>query len=102
MISLSDSKEVHLKVPPMPFSLSLLLPKCIKEIDYIEYFAGVGRITSQMKSRSYRAVRLDILDHTPGKHTKKSNYMDLSCASGYAFLWPQLYSLMCFLGYGAV
>ena len=90
------SKRFTLRYPQCLFFLSFLLPKCIQEIDYIEYFAGMGRITCQMKSRSYRAARLDILDHTPGKNTKKSNYMDLSCASGYAFLWPQMYSLIWF------
>lgn len=84
-ISHSELKEVHLRVPPM--HLSKLLFAKFQEIDYIEYFAGVGRITCQMKSRLYRAARLDILDHTPEKTSKKSNYMDLSSASGYAFLW---------------
>lgn len=57
-----------------------------QEIDYIEYFAGVGNITKQMKAARYRAARFDIKDHKPTK-TQKSNYMDLNSASGYALLW---------------
>ncbi len=37
-----------------------------------------------MKSARYRAARFDILDYLP--NGRKSNYMDLNSASGYAFL----------------
>ena len=56
-----------------------------QELEYIEYFAGHGNLTKQMRAAKYRSARLDIKDHTP-KNTK-SNYMDLNTASGYAFLW---------------
>lgn len=56
----------------------------LQEIDYVEYFAGFGRITSYMKCAMYRAARFDILDHTPTGN-QKTNFMDLNSASGYAF-----------------
>ena len=63
---------------------------CLQEVDYIEYFAGFGRINDTMKSARYRSVRFDIKDHNPKpgtKRAKKTNFMDLNSASGYAFLW---------------
>lgn len=57
-----------------------------QEIDYIEYFAGVGNISKHMRSARYRVARLDIKDHTPDDPTR-TNYMDLNSSSGYAFLW---------------
>ena len=61
----------------------------LQEIQYVEYFAGFGNLNSEMKAARYRSARLDLKDHTP-RHKKKSNYMDLNSASGYAFLCPQL------------
>ena len=55
-----------------------------QEVDYMEFFAGVGNLTSQMKSAMYRAARFDIKDHTP--RNKRSNYMDMNSPAGYAFL----------------
>lgn len=60
-------------------------PHLRKEYDYIEYFAGVGNLTKQMKSAQYRAVRMDLKDHTP-PNKKKTNFMDMTSTSGFAFL----------------
>ena len=58
----------------------------VQDLEWLEFFAGVGNLTRQMKSAQHRAVRFDILDHTPPNGSKRSNFMDLSTASGYAFL----------------
>lgn len=55
-----------------------------QEVDYMEFFAGTGNLTQQMRSAMYRAARFDIKDHTP--RNKRSNYMDMNSPSGYAFL----------------
>jgi hypothetical protein len=55
-----------------------------QEVDYMEFFAGVGNLTQQMRSAMYRAARFDIKDHTP--RNKRSNYMDMNSPAGYAFL----------------
>ena len=61
----------------------ILCSRVCQEFDYIEYFAGKGNLTTQMRSAQYKSVRLDLKDHTP--KTKKSNYMDLTHAAGFAF-----------------
>ena len=58
----------------------------LQDLEWLEFFAGVGNLTRQMKSAQYRAVRFDLLDHTPPKGSKRSNFMDMNTASGYAFL----------------
>ena len=57
-----------------------------QEIDYIEYFAGVGNLTRQMRAMRYRSARLDIKDYARKNPKTKSNYMDMNTGAGYAFL----------------
>lgn len=61
----------------------------LQEIQYLEFFAGVGNVTKHMKLGRYRAARFDILDYVPNGR-RKSNYMDLNSPSGYAFLYIQI------------
>ena len=56
----------------------------------MEFFAGVGNISRQMKAAKYTNVRFDIKDHAVPKNSKRSNYMDLNSPSGFAFLWQYL------------
>ena len=65
---------------------------------YIEYFAGVGNVTRQMRTAMYRAARFDILGFTPSDPSR-TNYMDLTSPSGYAFLWSNQSYLKDFLFY---
>ena len=56
-----------------------------QDIDYVEYFAGMGNITRVMLSASYKAVRFDLLDNSQPK-SRRSNFMNLTHCSGFAFL----------------
>ena len=61
-------------------------PTALQDIEWLEYFAGVGNLTRQMQSARSRSVRFDLEDHKPPKGSKRSNYMDMNTAAGYAFL----------------
>lgn len=54
-----------------------------QDIDWLEYFAGVGNLTRVMVSAGCKAARFDLLDNKPGKH-HRSNFMDLNHVSGFA------------------
>ena len=59
----------------------------IQEFEQYEFFAGVGNITKVAKASGYRALRFDLIDNQQPA-SRKSNFMDLSSASGYALLAP--------------
>lgn len=63
-----------------------------QEYDYFEFFAGVGNLTKQARACGFRAARFDILDNQKPKH-RKSNFMDLTSASGFACL-PWIWSII--------
>ncbi len=75
----SRSSAIFVNSKPIIFESAIL-----QEIQYYEFFAGVGNVTKRMKLARYRAARFDILDYVP--NGRKSNYMDLNSSSGYAFL----------------
>ncbi|CAL1147192.1 unnamed protein product [Cladocopium goreaui] len=54
-----------------------------EEFEQYEFFAGVGNITKVAKASGYRALRFDLIDNQQPA-SRKSNFMDLSSASGYA------------------
>ena len=56
-----------------------------QEFDYLEFFAGVGNLTSQARACGYKVARFDILDNKRPQN-RKSNFMDLTSRSGFAFL----------------
>lgn len=56
-----------------------------QEIDWLEYFAGTGNLSSVMVSAQYRVAKFDVLFNKQPPH-RSSNFMDLTHASGYAFL----------------
>jgi hypothetical protein len=69
---------------------------CSKEqYDYYEFFAGIGNLTKQARACGYKALRFDILDNVKPKD-RKSNFMDLNSASGFALLDEK--SGCCFFG----
>lgn len=70
----------------------------LQEFEYVEFFAGHGNITRQMRSARYCAVRMDIIDHVP-KKPKQQNYMDLCSPCGFALLAWSLSSIPNFLLY---
>lgn len=53
--------------------------------DQLEFFAGVGNITKQARACGYRAARFDIIDNERPPN-RKTNFMDLTSASGFALL----------------
>ena len=56
-----------------------------QDIMWLEFFAGTGNLTKVMTSAQYKSCRFDIMDNTqPGN--RRSNFMDLAVASGFAFL----------------
>lgn len=59
-----------------------------QEYNWIELFAGVGNLTKAMKQATpkYKCARFDILDNQNPPPDRKSNFMDLTHASGFAFL----------------
>ncbi|CAL1136900.1 unnamed protein product [Cladocopium goreaui] len=54
-----------------------------EQYDYYEFFAGIGNLTKQARACGYKALRFDILDNVKPKD-RKSNFMDLNSASGFA------------------
>ena len=61
--------------------------KCFdaQEIQWLEYFAGMGNLSVMMRACGYRSMRFDLLDHAQPPH-RSSNFMDLTHQSGFAFL----------------
>ena len=57
----------------------------VQEIQWVEYFAGLGNLSSMMKASHYTSLRFDILDHKQESHMS-SNYMDFTHSSGFGFL----------------
>ena len=53
--------------------------------EWIEYFAGEGNVIRVMVSAGYMSARLDLMDNKQQPH-RRTNFMDLSHASGFAFL----------------
>jgi len=66
----------------IPFSF---IPVPLQEWDQLEFFAGFGNLTKQARSCGYRAARFDLVDNEQPKN-RKSNFMDLTSASGFALL----------------
>ena len=56
-----------------------------QEIQWIEYFAGLGNLSSMMRASHYASLRFDIIDHNQESH-RSSNYMDFTHSSGFGFL----------------
>ena len=56
-----------------------------QEFQWLEFYAGVGRLTTMMHASEYRSARFDLLDNDQPSY-RKSNFMDLTHSSGYAFL----------------
>lgn len=65
-----------------PHSVSFAL---CQDIEWLEFFAGTGNLTRVMRSAQCKSVRFDILDHECPDN-RRSNFMDLSSPSGFAFL----------------
>lgn len=57
----------------------------VQDIQWIEFFAGLGNLSTMMKASGYTTMRFDVLDHCQEPH-RKSNYMDLTHQSGFGFL----------------
>ena len=53
--------------------------------EWLEFFAGQGNLTRTMAMTQYKAVRFDLIDHDKEAH-RRSNFMDLTDPSGFAFL----------------
>ena len=73
-----------------PTWLFSFIPSASQEFDQLEFFAGVGNLTRQARSVGYRSIRFDILDTARStRKTKrhKTNFMDLTSPSGFAYLW---------------
>ena len=62
-----------------------------EELQWMEFYAGEGRLTKVMKAAMQRAVRFDILDNVQGQ--RKRNFMDLTHTSGYAPLGVKVQGL---------
>lgn len=56
-----------------------------QDYEWLEFFAGQGNLTRMMQSMQYKAARFDVMDSQQRPH-RKSNFMDMTHASGYAFL----------------
>ncbi|CAK9052908.1 Uncharacterized protein SCF082_LOCUS28899 [Durusdinium trenchii] len=54
-----------------------------QEFQWLEFYAGVGRLTTMMHASEYRSARFDLLDNDQPSY-RKSNFMDLTHSSGYA------------------
>lgn len=72
----------------------------VQEVEWIEFFAGLGNLTVMMKACQYPSLRFDVIDQRQSPN-RGSNFMDLSHASGFAFLGiklPQVYKPLTFSG----
>lgn len=57
----------------------------LQEFEWLEFFAGEANLTKAMASALYVCGRFDILYNEQPRH-RKSNFMDLTHASGFASL----------------
>ena len=60
----------------------------LQEVEWVEYFAGLGNLSVIMRSSGYTSLRFDLIDHQQQPH-RSSNFMDLSHQSGFGFLGTQ-------------
>ena len=56
-----------------------------QDVEWLEYFAGTGNLTRVMTAAQYKSFRFDILDNNRPAN-RRSNFMDLTEASGFALL----------------
>lgn len=70
----------------------------VQDYDAIEVYAGVGTLSRQLRAAGFSTCTLDIVDWNPWiqerilrsrKRTCKGNPLDLTTASGFAFLSVQ-------------
>ena len=54
-----------------------------EDVQFIEFFAGVGNLHAAMMAAGHISLRYDLLDHT-AEPSRSSNYMDLASVSGFA------------------
>lgn len=83
-ISQTESNNSNWKVDDLtlaPHTIHFFL----QEIYWVEFFAGLGNLTTMMRASQYRSFRFDIEDHQQKPH-RSSNFMDLTHASGFGFL----------------
>ena len=63
----------------------MLLALLVQEVQWLEFFAGLGNLTTMMRASNYQSLRFDILDHQKDEF-RSSNFMDLTHTSGFGFL----------------
>lgn len=57
----------------------------MQEIEWLEFFAGLGNVSAMMRASQYVSMRFDPLDNTQPNH-RSSNFMDLTHQSGFGRL----------------
>lgn len=71
--------EIHILLHPVPCT-------CSEQVfEYLEFFAGHGNLSRVMRSADYTTASFDLLYNTQPAH-RRSNFMDLTHASGFGFL----------------
>ena len=61
-----------------------------QDVEWLEFFAGTGNLTQVMMAAQYKSFRFDLMDNTRPAN-RRSNFMDLTEASGFLFLGYKLY-----------
>lgn len=57
----------------------------LQDYEWLEFFAGTGNLTHMMQATRYKSARFDLMDSQQQPH-RKSNFMDMTHCSGFAFL----------------
>ena len=57
-----------------------------EEYNFLEFYAGKARTTAAFRECGEKCAKFDILYHDPAGTSHKTNYMDLTTASGFLLL----------------
>lgn len=57
----------------------------MQAVQWVEFYAGLGNLSTMMRASDYTSLRFDLLDNTKPRY-RSSNFMDMSHQSGFGFL----------------
>jgi hypothetical protein len=66
----------------------------LQELEYVEFFAGAGKVHSEIMGAAYPSTAIDI-EYLKGKEPGRSNPFDFMTASGFASLVSTMNRFCC-------
>ena len=70
----------------------------MQAVQWVEFYAGLGNLSTMMRASDYTSLRFDLMDNTKPRY-RSSNFMDMSHQSGFGFLVNRecCFKLICIL-----